>query len=342
MKETEITIQNNITDLEIHSDSALSIAENFIKERTTEIKNLNAEILLKTQDIEEALAEQIKVGSNIDTGFTQDIKVHLCSDRINVRFIFNTHLNTSIDVELYIADKYKIFDHFGVIRTEMMNKESGDIYKIRFNGVEIESYFDADIMLMYSYLAQEFKNNGEFIQNVKKYFQELWILWDKQHELSSPLHIVNDKRDRYLLNQCVKQAISMSLLKTFNEGIVFISIKKKEFVEFKAIQITHVGNKNLNYIHSSGIVDYSYSNDAKMYYFSIKKSQTEHKTTIDEFFKDMGHNLLRGNKIEIYTLDDWKNYQMLNLTETDNLRYSESLTDGLEALHKKYERIYQL
>lgn len=352
---TQEYMDNNIISLEVKSKETLEKCISLKESYKSKIKELNSIIELDKKEMGLKITSLIEKNCGIENWDNKKLRIDFYDDRFSVLFFFNIvgEKYSRMEIELSIADKYKVYDWNGKIRPEMVGKNIDifDVYKINFPSFSVnllsgDNSSETEGMQICSYLGREFykKESGDGIMEmVKGFYKDLSVITKEREEFLSAHSILKTKEDNYTLQLNFDKAREMDLLKANSVVIVFHN--KKEFVEFTAYSIKSVRNKYLTAdIHLGGIEYHFCNHDTNdlRYYFKVKTNSYDDDIVKDKFIEIIGHRLFDGDKVELYSNEDFDNLCMLYNSERTSIVNEKTLESEYREISENYGRIKNL
>lgn len=348
-------MDKNIIYLEVNSKESLDEFILLKESYKNKIKEINSFIEEKKAKKNLEISSLIQKGSGIENWEDKKLRIDFYEDRISIYFFFNIigEKYSRIEIELSIADKHKIYDWNGKIRPEMVGKNIDifDVYKINFPSFSVnllngDKSSEAEGMQICSYLGREFykKESGDGIMEmVKGFYKDLSVITKEREEFLSAHSILKTKEDNYTLQLNFDKARGMNLLKS--NSVVIVFHKEKEFVEFTAYSIKSVRNKYLTAdIHLGGIEYHFCNHDTNdlRYYFKVKTNSYDDDIVKDKFIEIIGRRLFEGDKVELYSNEDFDNLCMLYNSERTSIVNEKTLEPEYKEISDNYGRIKNL
>jgi len=226
----------------------------------------------------------------------------------------------------------------------------GDIYKIAAPGVGVnlleneDIYNPSEYVSVLLYFTKQFKERGELVQMIKgfylEYYEDLRIISELEIEMYSKTCEIR----RYYDALYTKEIIDGGYVKTGN--VIVIHKVKTDFVTFDAYKIEKASRIKVLYHTSGSEIQNKHNFDDPSLSRCILKSSENHNsyrainTTISKLIEIFAQNKVAGNRVEIYTEDEYNDYLMLVKTEGENILKLKDDEHYIK-LSKHYEEIYE-
>jgi hypothetical protein len=285
------------------------------EKRMLEIKSKNSK-LNQSIDYKQLQGTQKllqKISHNVSINKKSEIQVRLDRDLCTIRYIYDIEKKYSLSIEISFLKKYDTHKYSSRVGTD---KKEGDFKKINFNNVGIDlsegdSIEDFDCVVLYGYIAKEFRDNGDFILSLKSIYDDLRVTWDEIEGLLSEYHDLNSKKENHFKALYEKEYRDNNWIKEGN--VIIIRDIKKDFVEATVYEINKV-QKTTYYSNYNRIkIDYLMRTpkNKKIERLYALKVETPYelknkRSDIDAKISSMASARYRGDKVELITSEQWE------------------------------------
>ncbi len=299
------------------------------KQRVEEIKTKNRKLIdtvkWKTEQGIQKLLQIIL--RNVTINKDAEISLRMGEERFTIHYIYDITNKYSMDIEFCFAKKWDVFE-IGAERNEKAIKANiniGDIKDVSFSGFKMDffkgdKFEDFDCLLLYGYIGKQLRDNdGEFINTLKEIYAEMRVFWDEIDKGWSEGRELNSQIEKHARENFENEIRNSN--KYFKEGnFIVIRDIKKDFIEASVYQIGKV-QKTTFYAKqcSIEIEDLSrLSEENKLYALQIRTyNRDEKRRLIDTYITSWASSLVKGNKIEILTTEEWNKLEKEIRTERD-------------------------
>lgn len=330
-------------------DAQLKDAEDIWKQARTKCQN-------KETAVNSAIKSILIDAVGMDLTKNRDIGVWCGDDRINITYIYDVKQNRDIDIEMWIAKKYDVMGFGEKLKpeAEMNNVKVNDIYQIKFNGIQIDILKNGatDITEMYeysclcSYLINQFKNKGhgdfDFFQKLDGFYEELRVLRNRVSDLGTKVFAIREERKKYLIEYYKEEFTKEKYFSDNN--VIVVKSKSKDFKNFYAIRINSVKTKYFSAVEFNGEIKHDWlklgdSKEEKNLFFIEVRQKDRDQLDIKRFIENFAERKYSGDKVLLYTVNEWKDYLDLLAGETENIKNPNAGEHFVEK-SKEYEAIY--
>lgn len=266
-----------------------------------------------------------------------------------VQFRMSQYGTHAASIKLHFARKSDIMDYNSHSKEFALknNIELGDAYKFEGpgTGANLLEYVKVFNVLEYvdtlRYFAKQFEERGELVQMIKGFYLEYFVDMKTIAEAETELSILDYEIRKYYEVLYTKEIIDGEYVKADN--VVVMHTKSTDFVLFESYIFVKAGPINIEFVAQSLKFDHSYNfekSDNCRYYLKLENNRyLGSKSKIESIVKDLVAHKLKGDKVDIYTQDEYNDYCMLIETEKNSLVTIRD-DEHYDALSSKYEEIY--
>jgi len=330
---------------ELKTEKTFDIA--LAEKRMLEIKSKNSK-LNQSIDYKQLQGTQKllqKILHNVSINKKTEIQVRLDRDSCTIRYIYDIEKKYSLSIEISFLKKYDTHDYSSRVGKD---KKEGDFKKISFNSIGIDlsegdSIEHFDCVILYGYIAKEFRDNGDFVLSLKSIYDDLRVTWDEIEGLWSEYRDLNSEKEKHLKSLYEKEYIDNNWIKEGN--VILIRDIKKDFVEATVYEINKVQKTTYYSTYNKIEIDYlmrtpKNKNIERLYALKVE-TRYEHKnkrSDIDTKISSMASARYRGDKVELITAEQWEKMKADIRKEYDAIGQSK-LDEKSEMYHAiKYKR----
>jgi len=311
----------------------------------TRRSHLYANLKSKKEGYQLAIESKIRQDNNYST-FISFIVAYFYDNEVQFRMSqYGTH---AASFKLHFARKGDITDYNRKSKEFALanNIELGDVYKFEGPGTganlleHVKTFNVVEYVDALRYFAVQFEERGELVQMIKgfylEYFEDMKVIGDAETELS----VMDYNIRKYYEALYTQEVIDGKYVQVDN--IIVVHHKEKDFLTFDSFGLEKVGPINVTSTSQCLRFDHSYfSGKDNRYYLRLDRGHysggSEKK---EKFITRIVNHKLNGDRVEIYTKQEFADYCMLLETEKNSLL---TLRDDkfYNELSKKYEEIYR-
>lgn len=297
-------------------------------DKMNERSRMYGNVKMKKEGYEYEIKGKIRRDNNFSQ-FISYIEVEFYDNEIQFRMTqYGTHAG-SFKYRFARKDDIDGYDRKKVEKFVLENKiELGDVYKFEGPGTganlleHVKTSSIVDYIDVLRYFAKEFEERGELIQMIKGFYLKYYNDMDKIREIESELSVLDYHIRKHYIALYAQEVINEKLIETGN--IIVCHIAKDDFVTFESYTIEKAARINVKYHLSSTMIDRKYDfDDGSSTYFLRTESRDLYRrasdTKRDSMINSMVSHKMAGNKIQVYTQDEYDAYLMLIKTEADNI-----------------------
>jgi len=293
---------------ELNTEKTFDVA--LAEKRMSEIKSISSKIgeMIDRKILQGTQKLLQKILHNVSVNKKSEIELRLDRDSCTILYIYDLEKKHSLAIEISFLKKYDTSEYNSRVTD---GKKEGDFKKINFQHVSFDLTRgdvneDFDCVVLYGYIAKEFRDNGDFVLSLKSIYDDLRISWDEIDELWSEYRNLNSQKQKHSKVDFEKEIRKSNYFKEGN--YIVIRKLKKDFLEASVYAIGKV-QKTTFYCrsHSIEIKSLSFLSDKKqLYALSVESYAREDKRkTIDTFISIWADELCNGNKIEVLSTEEW-------------------------------------
>jgi len=283
------------------------------EKRVDDIRSKNAELNSECDRIINKGVQKLLqiILRNVSINKNSEIALIVREDSFEIKYIYDLESKHNRAIKISFAQKSDVMTFGNEIKGTAKEKgiNVGDIHDIDFDSIRTSllrngSIDDMDCLILYGYIANQIKINGEFITELQEMYKKLRVLWLEMYDGWSEASKLNDNKLKHFLN-IYRNEFSNKLKEN---TVVIVKDHKKEFVEFTAIKIHRLQNTTGYFTHEYGETKKIYNTSNKQLYgFSINTNHdwNEKRHKIEEIVDGLARNKYAGDKIEIISWDDY-------------------------------------
>jgi len=302
----------------------------------------------KKEGYNQAIEKKIREDNNHGT-FISFIVAYFYDNEVQFRMSqygthaasFKMHFARKDDIDGYNREKVKNF----VLENKI---ELGDVYKFEGPGTganlleHVKTFNVVEYVDALRYFAVQFEQRGELVQMIKgfylEYFDDMKVIGDLETELS----ILSYNIRNYYEALYTKEVVEGDYIKDGN--IIVAHIKSSDFILFESLKIEKVARINITSSSEGLRFDNKYDfekSGVNRYYLRLDSGRyTNNNLKREQIVKIIVSNKMAGDKVDIYTADEYKDYCMLIETEKNNLltnkdKYFTELSSKYEEIHRR-------
>jgi hypothetical protein len=311
----------------------------------TRRSHLYANLKARKEGYQTAIQDKIRQDNNFGT-FISFIAAYFYDNE--VRFTMTQYGSHAASFKLHFARKYDI-EHYNRESKEFAlknNIELGDVYKFEGPGTganlleHIKTFNVVEYVDALRYFAIQFEERGELVQMIKgfylEYFEDMKVIEKVETESS----VLDYQIREYYEALYTKEFIDEKYVQVGN--IIMIHHKEKDFITFDSFSLEKVGPINVTDTCHCLRFDHSYSTGTNnRYYLRLERGRyTGGVQKKEQLIKILVNHKLKGDKVQVYTQDEFNGYCMLLETEKNNLLTLRN-DKFYDKLSEKYEEIYR-
>lgn len=248
---------------------------------------------------------------NVSISKNAEIALIVRQDSFEIKYIYDLENKYNRAIKITFAQRSDVYSFRNEIKNEAKDKgiNIGDVCDVDFDSIRTNllrngSMDDLDCLVLYGYIANEIKTNGNFMKELMGMYKELRSIWDVMEEGCDEARNLNEAKRNYLMG--VYRSEFTEKLK--ENVVVIVKDHKKEFVHFTAILVHNLKNTTGQFTHEYGETKKIYNTSNKQLFgFSIKTdsdwSMKRHK--IEEIIDGLSRNKYEGDKVEFMSWDDY-------------------------------------
>jgi len=290
----------------------VALAEKRMDEIKSKNSKLNQSIDYKQLQGTQKLLQ--KILHNVSINKKSEIQVRIDRDSCTILYIYDIEKKHSIAIEISFLKKYDTHEYNSRVSED---KKEGDLKKINFNHVGIDlsqgdSIEDFDCVVLYGYIAKEFRDNGDFVLAIKSIHNDLLVLYNEIDELWSEYRDLNSKKEKHFKALYEKEYIDNNWIKEGN--VIIIRDIKKDFVEASVHEIHKVQKttyySSYNRIEIESLSHRKPKNKNIEYLYALKvETRYDYKNKRNDIsakISSMASARYRGDKVELITSEEWE------------------------------------
>lgn len=281
--------------------------------RINEIRSKNSELNSECERIinnEVQILLQI-ILRNVSINKNSQIALIAREDSFEIKYIYDLESRHNRAIKISFAQRSDIMGFGSEIKDSAKKKaiKIGDIYDVDFDSIRTNllrngSIDDMDCVILYGYIANEIKTNGDFITVLMGMYRKLRVLWSEINDGFSEARTLNEKKQKHFLN-IYKNEFSKKIKEN---TVIIVKDHKKEFVHFTAIKVHRLQNTTGYFTHEYGETKKIFNTSNKQLYgFSINTNHdwNEKRHKIEEIIDGLARNKYEGDKVEFMSWDDY-------------------------------------
>ena len=225
------------------------------------------------------------------------------------------------------------------------NIELGDVYKFEGpgTGANLLEYVKTFNIVEYvdtlRYFAVQFEERGELVQMIKGFYLEYYVDMNIISKAETELSMLDYEIRKHYETLYTKEIIDEEYVKAGN--VIVMHTKSTDFILFECYIFEKAGPINIEFVAQSLKFDHSYSFEKgdTRYYLKLENNRYfGSKNKRENIVKDLVAHKSKGDKVEIYTKQEFYDYCMLIETEKNSLVTIRD-DEHYNALSSKYEEI---
>lgn len=297
----------------------------------------------KVSNIEKSISD--KICKDNDTLFASLLIIHFHDDGVAFEISNGIHFNHNTNFKILFAKKMDIrFNKDTYILAN--NIDVYDAYKLQAPGITLDLMREhdnldlVDFVDFMKYLTVQFQERGDLIQMIKNYYKEYYSDLDVINSLHTKHVELDTQIKQYYIALYKKELTDKEIIK--NGNIIVVHNKKKDFVIFDSYCIEKVTNIKIKFFSTQSLkIDCQYYpnlvRDNKKFFLKIRNNDYITNTK-DDFLSVLISHKMNGDKIELYTEQEYVDYLMLIQTESQNIKSIND--DHYSKISKQYEELF--
>lgn len=313
--------------------------------RVNEIRSKNSEL---NSDCERIINNEVQILlqiilRNVSINKNSQIALIAREDSFEIKYIYDLESKHNRAIKISFAQKSDVMTFGDEMKGTAKEKgiNIGDIYDVDFDSIRTNllrngSIDDMDCLILYGYIANQIKTNGEFITYLQDMYKKLRVLWNEIYDGWSEARNLQEEKQKYFLNMYKKEFSD----KIKENTVIIIKDHKKEFVHFTAIKVHRLQNTTGYFTHEYGETRKIFRTDKEqLYSLSINTNHdwNEKRHKIEQIIDGLARNKYNGDKVEFMS---WDNYLAMKSQISEE---REKISNGeLPKLAENYLRINYL
>lgn len=281
--------------------------------RVNEIRSKNSELNSECERIinnEVQILLQI-ILRNVSINKNSQIALIAREDSFEIKYIYDLESKHNRAIKISFAQKSDVMTFGDEMKGTAKEKgiNIGDIYDVDFDSISTNllrngSIDDMDCVILYGYIANEIKTNGDFITVLMGMYRKLRVLWSEINNGFSEARTLNENKQKHFLN-IYKNEFSKKIKEN---TVIIVKDHKKEFVHFTAIKVHRLQNTTGYFTHEYGETKKIFNTSNKQLYgllINTNHDWNEKRHKIEEIIDGLARNKYEGDKVEFMSWDDY-------------------------------------